>query len=184
MLAVTTLLASRARPAHAQVQYYYLGGANSLWHCAQIAGAYGFQYGTYGGYVNGIYYANACFGSNYRYPQPTPGTNPSIDRVDEAASSLDASLLLLRSTLLNSSEFDELRPYAEDLDQDLGYMIDAIDDRASLAVIRRRFEIVRTSFGVMERKYIDLYNTRSDRNVTRAWSRVESAYVNLAELLR
>ena len=49
----------------AQAQpYTYLGGALNLGHCQQLAGAAGYQLATFGGYVNGIYYWNACFGSN------------------------------------------------------------------------------------------------------------------------
>lgn len=53
-----------ATQASAQTGYVYLGGALSLPHCQQIAGASGYQIATFGGFVNGIYIFNACFGSN------------------------------------------------------------------------------------------------------------------------
>lgn len=53
-----------AQATAAEATWTYLGGAMHLPHCQQIAGAYGYLYATYGGYVNGVYVFNACFGSN------------------------------------------------------------------------------------------------------------------------
>jgi hypothetical protein len=54
-------------------QYTFLGGALNLQHCLKMAGDAGFGRGTFGGYVNGIYYWNACLGSE---PRNGGGTEP------------------------------------------------------------------------------------------------------------
>jgi hypothetical protein len=185
LVLVPTLLA--AGNAQARVQYVYLGGAWDLNHCAQIAGANNFGYATLGGYVNGIYYWNACFGSDYRYPQPNPGpgTDPAADRIEDAVQSLRLSSLLLRTTLLNVDDgFAGLTPYAQAFGDNLDYLRQAVDDDASLLVIRRRFERVSESFGLLENKYIELYRDNSNRDIESAWDGLEADFVALAELLR
>lgn len=62
-IASLTAIGSGASSAQAQNGYVYLGGAFSFPHCQQIAGAAGYTIATYGGFVNGIYVVNACFGS-------------------------------------------------------------------------------------------------------------------------
>jgi hypothetical protein len=72
--------------------YTYLGGANSLAHCQKIAGRAGFTTATFGGYVNGIYYWNACLGSNegaVLVPQPVPHPTP----VDNSPKQLENLLI-------------------------------------------------------------------------------------------
>jgi hypothetical protein len=49
--------------AKADNGYTYLGGAQNMPHCQIMAGNAGFAVATFGGYVNGIYFWNACFGS-------------------------------------------------------------------------------------------------------------------------
>ena len=56
------LFTARTESARAE-GYVYLGGAYSLADCQIIAGRYGYAVATFGGFVNGIYYWNACFGS-------------------------------------------------------------------------------------------------------------------------
>lgn len=60
--AASTALAAPVIPV--QNQLTYLGGAFNLGHCSQLAGAAGFQLATFGGYYNGVYLVNGCFGSN------------------------------------------------------------------------------------------------------------------------
>jgi hypothetical protein len=58
-------------------QYTFLGGAASLAHCQIMAGQAGFNTATFGGYVNGIYYWNACLGSNRPVVNPyNPNNQP------------------------------------------------------------------------------------------------------------
>lgn len=72
-IATASLVSANAFAA----RYTYLGGAASLAHCQIIAGRAGFTTATFGGYVNGIYYWNACLGSNSSPTyNPTPVPQP------------------------------------------------------------------------------------------------------------
>jgi hypothetical protein len=59
ILALVAAAALTSTGAVAQTGYTYLGPA----HCQILAGNAGFVIANYGGYVDGIYYFNACFGS-------------------------------------------------------------------------------------------------------------------------
>jgi hypothetical protein len=70
-LAFGVLLATSSTAFAAQ--YTFLGGALNLRHCQQMAGDAGFGRATFGGFVNGVYYWNACLGSE---PRNTGGREP------------------------------------------------------------------------------------------------------------
>ncbi len=71
-------------------QYTYLRGSVNATQCSFMAGNAGYAYYRFGGYLNGVYYWNACFGRLYNPIATHAGTsNPSASADDHSALEID-----------------------------------------------------------------------------------------------
>lgn len=70
LLALVTIFSmSFSSPSKADTAYY-LGGALNPTRCSLLAGSLGYPRYQFGGFVNGVYFWNACFGIKGDAPNP------------------------------------------------------------------------------------------------------------------
>lgn len=174
-IALSAVLWMSSTAAHAE-QKHYLGGAYNLDHCCRIAESAGYTRCTFGGYVGGLYYYNACFGS---YKSNNGGLNPSFAQWENAARFVSIDTNLFAMEIMDHDGYKDLRNLADDVRSAIKTLIAAGEDGLPNSAIRRHYEDFSRAYSALSSAYYPVHAQLQNAKVEKAWRSLAEAATRL-----
>lgn len=175
--------------SHANAYYMdYLGGAYNLQHCTSIAGQLGYPKCQYGGYYNGYYVLNGCFGIYYQTPPPAPSSSCNKYNIETYSWSLKQSTSYLK-IWMNKSAYKDIYYNAilltDNLTQVSGELEQIAKDKGSCRFISEFFlDQVRKHYEGLKKDFLYAHNQALDPKVGDAWQKLDQDYRKLRSQMR
>lgn len=164
---------------NASAATYYLGGAYDARHCQQIAGQAGYPYCKFGGYHNGYYVTNGCFGITSNQPES------KCDRREIKNNSwyLSTDDMFVYLAMKNSKHSDIYKPVLELLKRSMPVFDEmyemAYDGHSCYFMERYFWDEVRPTFRKLEDEFLKAHYKALDQNVGKEWNRISTPYNRL-----